>query len=252
MKFVDVHAHMTDKSFDLDRESVIEQAIKAGAVHIITNATNYEDGMLSLALAQKHPSVRVALGIYPDETLKLSETEFSTQLKWIATQKNSIIAIGEIGLDYKWTKEEEKREIQKKRFIQQLHLAKKMKKPVIIHSRNAEREVVDILIQEEMPRVVMHCFCGRHSIVKDAIKHKFHFSIPPKVVNDSQFEELVKIIPIDRLLTETDSPYLHYERGERNEPKYIRETIKKIAEIKKMDENEVANILFFNYKKLFS
>ncbi|MBL7051691.1 MAG: TatD family hydrolase [Nanoarchaeota archaeon] len=240
---IDVHTHITDKKFDADVEKVIEDS---NCAVIINNGMNVEDNRKTIELSKKFSKVKVALGIHPYDIVRMDEKDIDEEIKFISKQK--IIAIGEIGLDFTY----EEKEKQIKYFKKFLDLAKKMDLPVIVHSRKAENEVLEILKEKKMKRVVMHCFCGELEVALKAERLGYSFSIPPRLVTNKDFQELVKKLSITRILTETDAPYMGAEKGKRNEPGNVRFTIKKMAEIKGMSEEEVENSIFMNYQKLFS
>jgi TatD DNase family protein len=239
---VDVHTHITDKRFDEDRGELIE---KSKCSVIINNGISVKDNRETLALAKKHKKVKAALGLHPYDIVKMSDDEIEKELTFISKQK--IIALGEIGLDFTY----ENKEKQIKYFKKFLDLAKKMDLPVITHSRKAEKELIDILEEFEMKKVILHCYCGKKKLALRAEKLGYYFSVPPRLLSSDQFQELVKEISITKLLTETDAPYMGAKKGERNIPSNVEQTIKKIAELKRMDETEVKNSIFMNYQSLF-
>ncbi len=252
MVYVDVHAHLQDSVFEKDLPIVLQEASQKRVVTIINNATSFEDFQQVLHIASQNPICKSALGLYPDVIVDYSLEKIAESLDFITKHKDEICAIGEIGLDYKWTKDEVLREKQRTYFIKQIELAQTLDKPIIVHSRNAEADVVDILVDMKQKNAILHCFCGKHSIVKKAILAGIFFSIPTKVVTDKQFQQLCELVPLSQILTETDSPYLHFEKGERNEPQTIPLTVQTIAKIKQLDPKEVAYIIYQNYKRLFS
>jgi len=142
--------------------------------------------------------------------------------------------------------------LQKEIFIKIIKLSKKINKPLIIHSRKAESDIIDILENSDAKKVILHCFSGKLKLIKKAAELGYYFSVPTNVVRSSQFQKLVEMVDINQLLTETDSPYLSPYKNRRNEPAFIIETIKKIAEIKNISINETANNIFMNYQKVFA
>jgi len=249
MILTDIHAHL-DLIKNLDK--VIENAGKAGVKAIITNGVNPETNRKSLEISDKYDIVRPALGIYPMDALsreinKPNIFDVDREIKFIRENKNRIAAIGEVGLDYKNGKDKEK---QKEVFIKMIKLAEELDKPLIVHSRQAENDAVEILEKFEHKKIIMHCFNGDKKLVKRIIKNNWFFSIPCNVVKSFQLQNIVKQANLSKLLTETDAPFLSPFNGD-NEPAFIKETIKKIAEIKGLDKEETANIVFMNYKNLF-
>ena len=262
MIIVDVHAHLDHHLIYPEKiDEVIENSRKNNIKVIITNGINPETNRLTLELAEKYRDiVKPALGIYPidalktemkrgDYPLKTNDFDFDEELDFIEKNRNKIVAVGEIGLDYCW--DSTQHEQQKENFRKLLELAEKIKKPVIVHSRKAEADTVDILEQYKMKKVVMHCFSGNSALVKRIQDNNWHFSIPCNIVRSEQLQKIVKTTNISRLLTETDAPFLSPFKDRMNEPSFIIETIKKIAEIKAMDQEEVANNIFMNYQNLF-
>lgn len=240
--FIDVHTHLTDKAFDTDRKEVIE---RSGCVALINNGYSAADNRATLALAKKYPLVKKAFGLHPDQAWNLSEKEVDEEIVWI--RKHKPVGIGEIGLDFLY----ENHEKQITAFKKFISLALELDLPMIVHSRKAEKEVLDVLEDMHAKKVILHCFSGKLKLVDRAEKLGYFFSIPCIVVHSLHFQELVKRVSITKLLTETDAPFLSPIKGERNEPKYIPKTVAKIAEVKGMDEKEVENSIFANYQRLF-
>jgi TatD DNase family protein len=263
MYLVDVHAHLDHPQFKEDLKEVLLRAKKAGIVAVITQGLTHETNSALLDLAKRDSSIKVAFGLYPsfmpevkaelfpEETLLKSKVSADETLSAIERHKHDIVAIGEVGLDFKESVDPEARAIQVEIFRKVVRLAKKLRKPLIIHSRGAEREVIDILEQEQYFRADMHCFSGSKKLIERGAKMGLMFSIPTSVVRNPQFQLMAQLLPVGNILTETDAPYQGPCKGERNEPANIREAVLKIAEIKKMDPEECANAIYFNYQKLF-
>ncbi len=250
MNLVDVHCHYTYKNFKKDIDETIKRMEKAGVKKVITNGLNPKDNKAVLELASKYKIVDAALGIYPTEAGNLSDKELKEILKQIEENKNKIVAIGEVGLDHHWTKDKKKQARQKEVLREIIKLANKIKKPIIVHSRNAETETVEVMKEAKVP-VIMHCFCGKLESTEEAIKAGFYFSIPTMIVRSKTFKKLVKRAGIDKILTETDAPFLAPKSGERNDASNITQSITKIAEVLGMNESKVAQKIYSNYKKLF-
>jgi len=264
MFLVDVHAHLNHAWFKEDLPAVIERARVAGVKAIVLNGVNQATNEEVLALAKQYDVLKPALGLYPvdavnvkidspDESgLKKEKVDVDATLAFIEQHKNEIVAIGEVGLDYKWVTEPALLKQMKEIFQRIIDLAEKIKKPLIVHSRKAEADVLDMLESSNCKRVVMHSFGGRKSLMKRGAELGFSFSIPPVVKRLRHFETVIDIVNINQLLTETDAPYLSPVAGQRNEPAFVIESIKKIAEIKKFTVEEVANNVWLNYQKLFT
>ena len=248
---VDVHCHLNFDQFSADRDEVIQRAKDANVVAIINSGTEYETNIQTLELSKKHDIIKASLGIYPTYVEKLSEKEFQRDLDFIKEHKNDIIAIGEIGLDFHNTSEDHLKKIQQDRFKIILEELGKLKKPFVIHTRKAEKEVIDILESMSVKKVDLHCFTGNYKLAKRVIDNGWSFSIPPNIMRSLHFQGLVSMTPISQLLTETDSPYLAPPPKQRNEPSFVKLTVQKIAEIKNIDESEAEKMIFMNYQKLF-
>ncbi|MFH1612381.1 MAG: TatD family hydrolase [bacterium] len=254
MILVDVHAHLDWKDFENELDEIIKRAENAGVKAIITAGVDMKSNRKALDIAEKYDIVKAAIGLYPPDALSRETNSdinenVDEELKFIETNKDKIIAIGEIGLDFLSEKSDLK--FQMETFVKQLKLAKKLNLPVIVHSRKAEADVINILEKENMKKVVMHCFCGKKRLIKKAIEMGWYFSIPTNVVKSQQFQDMVEMIPLQQLLTETDAPFLSPYQGLKNEPAFISEAIKKIAFIKKIEQEELANIIFNNFQRLF-
>lgn len=262
MNLVDIHCHLNSKLFKDDINEVIQKAKKVGVKSIIISGTNPLANQQVLEMKKLDPIIKVSLGLHPIDALGLSEGEtgivksegkvdLEKEFKFIEEHKDEIIAIGEIGLDYHWDKEhhEEQQEI----FRKVLQLAIKLNKPVIIHTWAGEEDCINILEEEVKDKVpvILHCFGGRKSLVTKAKELGFYFSVPPSTVRTGNFNTLIKKVPIEQLLTETDAPWQSPIKGERCEPKDVLETVKKIAEIKDISVEEAASIIWNNYEKIF-
>jgi len=251
MLLIDVHAHLDLKEFDSDLDEVIERAEKAGVKVIINNGLGPESNRKTLELSEKYKILKPALGLYPDDAIKLTEEQLQNELEFIEKNKDKIIAIGEVGLDYKYCKKEQEQKLQKEIFIKIINLSKKINKPLIIHSRKAEHELIEILEKEKAKKIILHCFSGKLKLIKKAAELGYYFSIPTNITHSQHFQKLAELVDINQLLTETDSPYLSPYKNRRNEPSFIIEAIKKIAEIKNISINETANNIFMNYQNFF-
>lgn len=255
MELVDVHNHL-ELIKDLDK--VIDRAKEKGVKVIITSGIDKETNKKAVELRNKYDIVECSLGVYPKDALKneyrASGEEFKDcnveeEIKFIQKHKDEIIGIGEVGMDF--SNEPVDKKGQEELFVKMINLAKKLGKPLIVHSRKAEKEVLEVLEREKVGKVVMHCFCGNKNLVKEGSSRGYYFTIPTNVNRASNFQSVVKNVNINQLLTETDGPFLSPVKGEANEPANILTTIKEIAKIKGFDEEEVANNIFLNYMKVF-
>ncbi len=258
MHLVDVHAHLDHPLFKDDLDLVLKRAKGNGVVAVIAQGTNHESNMRALAIAQAHPEiVKAALGLYPCEALNVavrddypreSRTGVEETLRWIESHAKDIVALGEVGLDLK---ESDDIAAQRENLRQVIRLSKRIHKPLILHSRKAELETLDLLEEEHCTRAVLHCFMGPKKVLERAVRMGLHFSIPAAVVRNAQFQQNAELVPIGQLLTETDAPYLGPLKDVRSEPANVRESVLKIAELKRMDPHELANALYLNYQRLF-
>ena len=245
---IDVHAHLTDEYFKDKLDLVIKNARENDVVGIISNGVNLEDNKKVLELSKKYDVVKAAFGFYPDEIIKSSEEEIQQNLEFIKKNKDKIIAIGEVGLDLHYNKDLKK---QKEVFVKIIELAEKINKPLIIHSRKAEKECINILKEFNFKKALFHSFTGNFKLVKEIEKNNFMLSIPCNIVRSEHFQNIVKSFSLNQILTETDSPYLSPYKNKMNEPSFIVETIKMISKIKNLEKKEVEKIIFKNYQKFF-
>ena len=243
---VDVHAHMDYDQFAKDLDEVIKDSEKNGVKLIISNGTNLKSNKKVLELSKKYEIIKPAFGLYPTEAEEMSEKEISETLSFI--ENNKPVAIGEVGLDLYHGKNLEKQKEVLKKLID---LSKKLDIPIIVHSRKAEKETVEFLKENEAKKVILHCFCGNKELTEEAESLGYLFSIPVAIMKNKTFRKLAKRIQLKSILTETDAPFLSPYEGKRNEPSYIKESIKKIAEIKGITAEELEKIIFMNYQNLF-
>ncbi len=250
--YIDLHAHLDYEGIIERIDEVIKNAEKANLKIILANGTHPEANRKVLELAKKYKIVKAALGSYPtfaleNETGNKYRYNLDKELEFIKKSKDKIFALGEIGLDYKMT---EDRKHQQANFKKIIELSKKIKKPMIIHSRKAELDVLDML-ENTKAKFVLHCFSGRKHLVQRAIDNGYSFSIPTNVVNLIQFQVLIEKTPLSQLFCETDAPFLSPFKDKRNEPAFVVESYKKVAEIKKMDIEEVSRVIYNNWQRMF-
>ncbi|CDM67512.1 TatD family hydrolase [Clostridium bornimense] len=247
MKIFDTHSHYDDEAFDGDREELIKIIIENDVVGIINCAADMKSVKSTIELTKKYPMFYGAIGVHPCSADEINE-ETIEELR-MAAKNEKIVAIGEIGLDY-YYEDNPSREIQKNAFRAQMQLAKELSKPVIIHIRDAHEDALKILEEFEEVRGIIHCFSGSVEIARKCVKIGYMLGIGGVVTfkNARKLVEVVKEIPMENLLLETDCPYMAPvpHRGERNNSMYISEVIKKIAEIKSISEEEVADIALRN------
>jgi len=246
MMLIDAHCHL---EFFKDVAGLMERARKNGVGIIVYNSVNFETMKYALKLAEKYSEIKVALGIYPIDALKLNDKELDEEIDFIRKNKERIIGIGEVGIDLKESSDVERQE---EIFLKFINLAKELYMPIIIHSRGAEEKVINILERERVERVIMHCFSGNFKLVNRIIENGWYLTIPTNITFSEHFQKIVERADIKSLLCETDSPFLHPIKGKHdNEPANIIESYKKIAQIKKLSLNEAEKVIEENFKKLF-
>ncbi|HIJ98379.1 TPA: TatD family hydrolase [archaeon] len=251
MELIDCHSHINLEDFDSDRAEVLRSAEKSGITAILDSGGTYSECEKVLQLAEKFKILKPSLGWHP-ANINLEEAKRTTDFIRTAASENKIYAIGEIGLDYWIVKEETQRETQKEIFKIYIDLAKELNLPIVTHSRSAGKYVIEILEQEKAEKVCMHAFDGKFGSAKKGIELGYCFSIPPSIVRSEQKQKLVKNLPLENLLLESDAPVLGPNPKERNVPSNIKVAVQKIAEIKKVDISEAIKTTTRNAKKLFA
>ncbi len=253
MNWIDSHAHLNDKAFGLDLEHIIESALEAGVKAILVPGFDFVSSVKAVELAEKHQLIWAAVGVHPHDA-KIWDQPAAAQLEQLLAEPK-VVAVGEIGLDYHYnysTKEE-----QLKAFIEQINIAKSCHKPIIIHNREAHQDTLETLVREGVGAAggVMHCFSGSGEMAARFLHLGLYISFagPLTFTNAVKLRETAAGIPMERLLVETDSPYLapHPFRGRRNEPVYVRQVGEKLAEVKQLSVAEVMNTTAGNCKALF-
>ncbi len=244
---IDVHAHLDFEQFDADRNEMIEKAAKEG-FYIITCAVGPERIKKTLQILEKHKNIFATFGSMPEE---FNNDTIEETIKLIRKNKDKIVGVGEVGLDYYWVKEEDKRELEKENFYKFISLAKELSMPLVIHSRDAEKDVIEILKRENM-KAMLHCFSGSVELAKEAISFGCIISVPTNITYSKQKRALVKEISLESIVLETDAPFLAPVPKTRNEPRNVKVSAGKIAEIKKISFEEVANITAKNAVEFFN
>ncbi len=245
---LDVHCHLTDPYFSESLDAIIKESIENNLGVIISAGLNMKDNRKVLEISKKYEIVKAALGIYPIDALDMDYEMIENEIRFIEQNKKKIIAISEVGLDYHFSKESKK---QKEVFQKFIELSEKINKPLIIHSRKAESDVIDMLESSNIKIAIFHSFGGNKNLIKRIIDNKWSFSIPPLIVRSSNYQTLVKIAPLQCLLTETDAPYQSPLKNQKNKPYLVTESIRKISEIKNLDQMETENIIFMNFQNIF-
>lgn len=250
---IDSHAHLDDRRFNRDRDRLIKSLKSNGVDMVINVGADLQTSIKSVSLAEKYDNIYAAVGVHPHSAKEMDDSTIDV-LKTF-TKRDKVVAVGEIGLDYHY--DNSPRDVQRKRFREQLDLAKEVDLPVIIHSRSATEDTYNILkeAQDGSLEGVLHCYSGSVEMAREYIKLGFYISIagPVTFKNARVLKEVAKDVPLDKLLIETDAPYLTPEphRGKRNEPVYVRYVAGTIAELRGISFEEVARATAENTKKLF-
>lgn len=257
--FIDCHCHLADKDFDGDIDKVIEEAKKAGVRAALVCATAPSEFMKVISLSDRFPDfVLPCLGVHPVQGALTGEQrcvtleDLETAIPLIEQYHERLGAIGEVGLDFqpRITKTPEDKDVQRQVLAKQVELAKKFNLPLNVHSRSAGRPAISLLKEQGAKNVLMHAFDGRPSIAMEGVRQGYYFSIPPSIVRSEQ-HKLVRELPVDSLLLETDSPALGPEKQERNMPSNIAISCQYIADTKKLDTADVSRLTTTNAIKLF-
>jgi len=247
------HAHYDDEAFQEDRDDLLQSLPSKGIEYVINVGASLSSTQNSLELAEKYPFVYAAVGVHPSETAELNEDSFRRIREACFHEKT--VAVGEIGLDYYWDTPE--RQMQKEWFVRQLHLANEVNLPIIVHSRDAAADTLEIMkAQPEIKKGgVIHCFSYSKEVARDFLNMGYHFGIGGVITfsNGKKLKEVVQYLPMDSILLETDCPYLAPVpyRGKRNQSSYLSYVAEEIATIKQIGVEEVIRITADNAKKLF-
>ena len=250
---IDSHVHLDDKRYDKDRDRIIK-GLKDNGVELVLNiGADLQSSISSVSLAEEYDNVYAAVGVHPHSAKEVDKSTLEI-LKSFA-KRDKVVAIGEIGLDFHY--DNSPRDVQRKWFKEQLELAKEVDLPVVIHSREATQETFDIIkeAQDGNLRGVLHCYSSSPEMAKEYIKLGFYISLAGPVTfnNAKVLKEVAKSVPIDKLLIETDAPYLTPtpNRGKRNEPAYVRYVAAEIAELRGISFEELVQATNKNTKELF-
>lgn len=257
MEFFDSHSHYNDEKFNEDREEIIELTKKEGVSKFVCAGYNIPSSKLSIEISKKYPFIYSICGISPNDVPEnIEEIDgMVKQIEEMLKNKNEkIVAVGEIGLDYYWNKEN--KEIQKAMFIKQIELANKYDLPIVIHTREAVEDTLRILKENKViNKGVFHCCPLNRELVKEALKLDFYISFagPITFKNSKNAEEITNMVPLNKMLIETDSPYLAPEpkRGTRNDSRNVKLVAQKIADFKKLSLEEIANTTYKNATTIF-
>ncbi|MCJ7443649.1 MAG: TatD family hydrolase [Methanotrichaceae archaeon] len=245
---IDSHCHLDFKHFNKDRNAVIERANDAGIIVMINSGVDFATNLKSLALAHDHDFIHATVGLSPNILEGLSKEDIQTVLEQIKENADQIVGIGEAGLDYYRCRDKASRDRQNQVFQQVIELTRSLDLPLVIHSREAEQQALEIV--KDLDRVVFHCYGGSLSTMKEAADRGFYISLATVVCRSPQHQILARNVPLDRLLIETDSPFLS-PRGGRNEPSFILDSVKLLARIRNIEPAEVARTTSDNTRRIF-
>ena len=256
MKLFDSHSHLNDEKFNKDRDEVIKEIYESGVTKFITAGYSFESSKKAIEIAKIYDFIYATVGVSPND-IPQTEDELCKQLNEIeilAKKNSKVLAIGEIGLDYYWNTEN--KETQKKVFIEQIKIANRLDLPIVIHTRDAIMDTIQILKENNVQnKGVFHCCPQNRELIKEALKLGFYISFagPITFKNSKNADEMIKLVPNNRILIETDSPYLAPEpvRGTRNIPSNVRFIAQKIANVKGLTLEELEKITVENTEKIF-
>ena len=259
MEFFDSHSHYNDEKFNEDREQIIKETYEAGVTKFVCAGYNIDSSVFSLEISKKYEFIYSICGISPND-IPQSEQQLWKDIAEISkivkeNKSKKLVAIGEIGLDYYWNKEN--KELQKQAFIKQIELANELELPIVIHSRDASVDTIDIIRNNKVKKAgIFHCCQLNQELVRQALKLGYYISFagPITFKNSKNAPEIIKMVPMDRILIETDSPYLSPEpnRGKRNDCRNVRYVAQKIADVKGLTVEEVAQKTYENAMRIFN
>ena len=259
MNLFDSHAHLDDEKFDIDRDEIINEIKKSGIKRLVSAGYSLEGSKNAVDLSNKYDFIYATCGISPNDIPQNEEELWKNiqKIKDLAINNKKVVAIGEIGLDYYWEKDIKRRELQKKAFIEQIKIANELELPIVIHTREAVMDTLEILKNNNViKKGIFHCCPLNRELVKEALKLDFYISFagPITFKNSKNANEIIEMVPDDKILIETDSPYLSPEplRGKRNDSRNVRYIAQKIAEVKKVPLEQVADITYKNANRIFS
>lgn len=252
MELFDSHSHYNDEKFDIDREQIIKEVYEAGITRTVCVGYNVEKSKFALEIANSHDSIFATCGISPNDIEDFS-LENLREIEKIGKNKK-IVAIGEIGLDYYWNKEN--KENQKELFIKQIEIANRLNKPIVIHTRDAYIDTIEILKKHQVNKKgIFHCCPLNQELIKEGLKLGFYISFSGNITfKNAKAEAILELVPMDKMLIETDSPYLTPEpfRGKRNNPSMVKLVAQRVSEVKKVPIETVTEITYKNANEIFN
>lgn len=249
--YFESHAHYDDGRFKNDREEILNLLPSCGIDYVINVGCDMKSSRESIKMAEKYDYIYAAVGVHPHDAENMKESDLD-EIRQMSNHKK-VVAIGEIGLDFYY--DNSPRDVQRYWFKRQLEIVKELNKPVIIHSRDASQETFDIIKESGVKKGVIHCYSGSAQMAMDYVKMGFYIGVGGVVTfsNAKKLVEVVEAIQLEQILIETDSPYLSPipNRGKRNDSRNLQFVVKKIAKIKDIGPEKVANITKLNAKQLF-
>jgi len=254
MRFVDAHIHLSDEEYSKCTDEIMADAKKANVAALVSNSMDLRTSIESVKLAEKYQGmVYAALGIHPWSVQALTDDELQQTLDYIMKQKGNkaLVAIGEIGLDFKYEKVMDK---QLKVFDKMLHLAEELDLPVVVHSRGMTEKIIEMLPSYKVKKVLLHWFSNPISALPKAVENGYCITEGPVTVYSNGIRDVVRKVPLNNLMTETDGPVRYFKSpfdGKRTTPAFIPLVIEAIAEVKRMDVDDVATQILSNFEGFF-
>ena len=255
MSLFDSHSHLNDEKFDEDRDKIIKEIYESGVTNFITAGYSVESSKKAIEISKKYDFIYTTAGVSPNDIPQTEEELWKqlNEIEEIAKNNNKVVAIGEIGLDYYWNTDN--KELQKKAFIEQIKIANKCGLPIVIHTRDAVMDTLQILKENPViKKGVFHCCPQNRELIKEGLKLGFYISFSGNVTfKNAKSTGCIELVPMDRILIETDSPYLAPEphRGEKNTSLFVKYVAMKIAEVKNVPLADVAERTKNNAKRIF-
>ena len=259
MELFDSHSHYNDEKFNEDREQIIKETYEAGVTKFVCAGYNIDSSLFSLEMSKKYEFIYSICGISPNDIPQSEQQLWKDidEISQIVKNNNSkkLVAIGEIGLDYYWNKEN--KDLQKQAFIKQIELANELELPIVIHSRDASVDTLDIIRNNRVNKAgIFHCCQLNQELVRQALELGYYISFagPITFKNSKNAPDIIKMVPMDKILIETDSPYLSPEpnRGKRNDCRNVKYVAQKIADVKELTIEEVAQKTYENTMRIFN
>ena len=250
MQFFDSHAHYNDEKFNQDKDNVLKEIYNQNITRLVCAGYNYQSSVSAIEISKENDWIYTTIGISPNDVEDLAKVDSLEEL----LKEKKIVAIGEIGLDYYWNKEN--KDIQKELFIKQIELANKYNLPIVIHTRDAAIDTIDILKNHPCNKKgVFHCCPLNQELIKEGLKLGFYISFSGNITfKNAKSDACIELVPLDRILIETDSPYLAPEplRGTRNDSRNVKLVAQKIASVRNLLLEEVAKITYDNANRIFN